>query len=526
MVRKLLIILWLTLNVSAQMQSSLIVMPRNLHFWNNFDRSKIVRVQNNFVNTVEIDSIVFNPGIYTIRLNNFHDFPISLQPGSQFTFEVVQYNYFYLTDSDSLSTINIYNNSETPVIDVVAHQHNYRHGMKGIVSGNVEDSLGVINGASIYFFYNQNLLIDSTKTDDAGNYSISVPTGDYFVAANKDGYYMKFAFDNDSPLGADLITVENNQNVNLDFTLEAEVKTDLDVGGIISDVEAALLKKTIVVVRKGTHTPTKIIAGSEDDLNRSYATMTNTDGSYKISNVKYPGDYYVQAFAPLTIPGYYNSQKTPSVLWQDADSISLSNVQNNIDIVLERDSSYGEGFVEGSVLSNSLNQPVKDALVYVKSEVNNKFYAYNLTSSTGKYSIPVLPYGTYQLVAQKIGAANSISSPFEITTTQDSLTDINLTMVVTSLDKEEQPLTFCLEQNYPNPFNPSTNLEFSLKDASKVKLTIYNILGEEVTTLLNNYLEKGNYHITFNAGNLSSGIYFYELKTGQNKIVKKMNLIR
>lgn len=523
---KLLIFLWLAANLLAQHQGSLNVMPRHLHYFDNFHRTKIVRVQNTGANTVTIDSITFNPRVYTIRLNERRGFPLTLQPESQFTFEVIQYNYFYLTESDSSSKITIYNNSDERAIEIEAHQHNRRFGQMGIVDGSVSDSSGTISEADIYFFYDRNLLIDSVTTDAAGNFSIEIPTGDYFIAANKDGYYMQFAYDKDSPLGADLITVENNQNINVVFTLEKEVETDLDVDGTVTDIETATLKKTIVVIRKGTHTPTKISAGSKDDVNRSYTTITNNDGFYKVNNVKHSGDYYIQAFAPLRLPGYYNSNKSPSVFWQDADSISLFSSLNSIDIVLERDSSYGGGFVEGSVLSNHPNTTINDALVYVISEINNKIYAYNLTSSNGEYSIPVLPYGTYRLLAQKIGIENSISNIFEISSSQDSLSGIDLTLIITSLEDEERSLTFRLDQNYPNPFNPSTNLDFSLKEATEVKLTIYNILGEEITTLLNDYLESGNYHITFNAGNLSSGVYFYELKTGQNKIVKKMNLIR
>lgn len=526
MKNKFVIILMLVLSVSAQGQGSLSVMPHHLHYFDNFNRTRIVRVQNMAMNAITIDSIAYDQNVYTIRLNNYPEFPVNLPAGNQFTFEVVQSNYYFLTESDSSSIITIFNDSDDPTIEIGVHQHTFRWGQKGIISGTVSDSLGAIDSASIYFFYDQTLLIDSTKTDAAGNYTIEIPTGNYYVAAYREGYYMQFAYDKDSPLGADVVAVEHNQNTDVDFTLEEEIETELDLDGTITDLEAAALKKTIVVVRKGIHTPTKIESGAEDDVNRSYTTITNNNGFYKVNNVKYSGSYYVQAFAPLTIPGYYNSQKSPSVFWQDADSIDLKGTLNNIDIVLQRDSSYGAGVVEGSVLSNVSSQPVNDALVYVKSESNNKVYSYNLTSSEGRYRIPVLPYGTYRLIAQKIGVENSLSSPFEITTTQDTLTGIDLTLIVTSLEDENQPLSFRLEQNYPNPFNPSTNLEFSLNESSKVKLTIYNMLGEEVTTLLNDYLEKGNYHITFTAGNLSSGVYLYELQTNENKIVKKMNLIK
>jgi hypothetical protein len=74
------------------------------------------------------------------------------------------------------------------------------------------------------------------------------------------------------------------------------------------------------------------------------------------------------------------------------------------------------------------------------------------------------------------------------------------------------PVTYTLSQNYPNPFNPSTTLEYSIPKASNVKVTVYNILGEVVDLLVNSYQQAGNYKVTWNAGKISSGVYFYELK--------------
>ena len=511
----------------SQPMGDLQVMPRNLNFMNNYDRSKIVHVKNISMNTVTIDSINFNAEIYSIRLNGHQGFPISISADSEFSFEVVQYNYFNLTASDSSSIITIFNNGGEPEISIGAHHHYfYQVGQLGNVTGTVSDSVGILGDASVYFFYDENLLIDSAVTNSNGNFSIDVPRGDYFVSAKKDGYYMQFAYGKDSPLGADVITVKHNESTNLDFILEKEIETNIDVGGTVTDTENATLKKTIVVIRKGTHTPTKISSGSTDDLNRSYSVLTNESGVYKLNNLKYSGDYYVQAFAPLNIPGYYTVDNKPAIYWQDADSISVSNSLSNIDIVVARDSSYGAGVVEGTVLSNNSNSTINDALIYVQSANDSKIYSYNLVSSEGKFSIPVLPYGQYKIIAQKIGLQNTISEPFDITIAKDTVTGIDLIMIVTSVDNPDIQLDFNLQQNYPNPFNPSTNIEFSLNDATDVKLIIYNVLGEKISTLLNNNLQRGNYTIKFNAGDLPSGIYFYELRTNDNRLVKKMNLLR
>jgi hypothetical protein len=84
------------------------------------------------------------------------------------------------------------------------------------------------------------------------------------------------------------------------------------------------------------------------------------------------------------------------------------------------------------------------------------------------------------------------------------------------------PRTFVLRQNYPNPFNPSTNIVFSLPNDAYVTLYVYNVLGQQVDKLVDEYLNAGTYTTQFNARGLSSGIYFYRLEAGDFSEVKRM----
>jgi hypothetical protein len=88
------------------------------------------------------------------------------------------------------------------------------------------------------------------------------------------------------------------------------------------------------------------------------------------------------------------------------------------------------------------------------------------------------------------------------------------------------PLQFTLEQNYPNPFNPSTKIKFGLAENTNVKLSVYNILGELVATLVNNQLAAGFYEVEFDAASLPSGMYVYSIETPTFKEVKKMMLMK
>ncbi len=88
------------------------------------------------------------------------------------------------------------------------------------------------------------------------------------------------------------------------------------------------------------------------------------------------------------------------------------------------------------------------------------------------------------------------------------------------------PMTYSLSQNYPNPFNPVTTIEYSIPAASDVRLEIFNILGQRVTTLINENQQPGEYAIIWDASNMASAIYFYRLTTEEKILTKKMVLIK
>jgi phosphatidylserine/phosphatidylglycerophosphate/cardiolipin synthase-like enzyme len=88
------------------------------------------------------------------------------------------------------------------------------------------------------------------------------------------------------------------------------------------------------------------------------------------------------------------------------------------------------------------------------------------------------------------------------------------------------PTAFSLAQNYPNPFNPTTNFQFSIVNSQLVSLKIYNVLGQEVATLVNELKQPGVYQVTWDAAGLSSGVYYYQLHAGNFTDVKKMLLVR
>lgn len=90
----------------------------------------------------------------------------------------------------------------------------------------------------------------------------------------------------------------------------------------------------------------------------------------------------------------------------------------------------------------------------------------------------------------------------------------------------ESPVQFILEQNYPNPFNPKTKISWQSSVSSQQTLKIYDMLGNEIATLVNEFMEAGKYEVEFNAELLPSGVYYYQLKTGDLSETKKMVLLK
>ncbi|HKJ80801.1 MAG TPA: T9SS type A sorting domain-containing protein [Ignavibacteriaceae bacterium] len=172
------------------------------------------------------------------------------------------------------------------------------------------------------------------------------------------------------------------------------------------------------------------------------------------------------------------------------------------------------------------------------------------TISTNDTIVSKYYYKTAQYGDLAPGKTKFIANPFsfQISSNQDSIEfqidistngevywSVELTINFPTVGIKENvvgvPTKFNLEQNYPNPFNPSTKIKYSIpfvethRDAS-VQLKIYDVLGREVTTIVNETKAPGKYEIEFNASSLSSGVYFYQLKAGKYIQTKKMMLIK
>jgi hypothetical protein len=149
-----------------------------------------------------------------------------------------------------------------------------------------------------------------------------------------------------------------------------------------------------------------------------------------------------------------------------------------------------------------------------------------INSGSADFSPGLTPDGKYLLFSRDDGITRHIywvSSGFI-----DSIRQI-----VTEVSTEEVniPKGKSLLQNYPNPFNPTTTIRYLLNESSKVKLTIYNLLGQKIKILQNAFQNAGEYSVVWDATDdrnnpVSSGIYFYRLDTNEMNFIKKMVLLR
>ena len=147
---------------------------------------------------------------------------------------------------------------------------------------------------------------------------------------------------------------------------------------------------------------------------------------------------------------------------------------------------------------------------------------YSVDPNDTLYGFHIMPDGAF--VKNLIGIIKYKNSEYKL----EPRTNSDFVGEVDAVNRAQSsiPAKFSLSQNYPNPFNPTTTVRYSIPKASLVSLKIYNVLGQEVVTLVNQHQSAGNYTSTFDASRLASGVYFYRLNAGSFNQVKKMLLLK
>lgn len=209
---------------------------------------------------------------------------------------------------------------------------------------------------------------------------------------------------------------------------------------------------------------------------------------------------------------------------QVASDANVGALVNNTYEVEVGDSMQAKVFIPSSELSD-----IETVQIFVLHGNNWDFistdYASSaLTADTWNNLLLVIPEGignTQRIGIQFIGKETSGTSFIYI----DDIT-VGNGKSSTSSEKDEQPMSFELSQNYPNPFNPTTNISFTIPNSGHVTLEVFNMLGQKVATLVDAPKSAGVHTLTFDARNLSSGVYLYRIQAGTFSEIKRMSLIK
>ncbi|MGA7721862.1 MAG: T9SS type A sorting domain-containing protein [Ignavibacteriaceae bacterium] len=204
-----------------------------------------------------------------------------------------------------------------------------------------------------------------------------------------------------------------------------------------------------------------------------------SDPKFKSPGTITSSKYIYGDYNPKTLPGIINGKSSDSVIGEGP----------GIQVGITKFTDLTENFSQTVNFSKIDNLPV-GSLIWDDAQLN----AYNSTVALNAVNAAYIAAGGSQITGTK--EANNL------------------------------PHKYLLLQNYPNPFNPGTNISFALEKSSNVMLTVYNILGQQVATVVNGFMKAGNYTYRFDAGKLASGVYFYRIEAGEFVSVKKMILLK
>ncbi len=353
-------------------------------------------------------------------------------------------------------------------------------------------------------------------TDSLGNYTARVISGKNYIAmASKWGYIPEYFDNKTNPAEADIISISGDTS-GIDFSLAVRPVPQNSISGMVQDSTGAGVPSRIVLIPvRHNGWPQRARFGHTDSL-----------GVYSITEV-YEGDYYVLAL-PFSgyAPSFYKAGVCGMVRWHDADTVNVSGNITGIDICVAPIHNGGVARLSGRVTAPGLGNIDGVNLIALTSD--GRVAGYGLTDANGLYAIDAVSSGSITIFADRDGYVSS-STTRSISASTFNIENVNLTITPvspTSVGGGNVPTSYRLEQNYPNPFNPSTTIEFSIPSAQFVTLKVYNLLGQEVATLVNGLQTAGAHSVRWNASSLSTGFYFYKIEAGKFTQTRKLMLMK
>jgi hypothetical protein len=254
--------------------------------------------------------------------------------------------------------------------------------------------------------------------------------------------------------------------------------------------------------------------GTGEPLSGIYVSLAGL-GTSVFAADKHNNDVYKSTDNGITWSALHSSISSPYSLTATATNVYAGSYGYGVYVSTDNGTSWGTA--AGGPLDGYVNALATDGTaIYAGTD----FGVYCLPSSSGSWG-PVNTGLTLKVTSCLVTGGSLFAGTAGGGVGKRALTELSV-----GPSSNEVPAQFSLSQNYPNPFNPSTTIKFELPKSSTVRLSVFDMLGREVSVLVNDKRNAGDYEVKFDGSNLASGVYFYRLKAGSFVQTRKLLVLR
>ncbi len=418
---------------------------------------------------------------------------MQFQPGSAGYPMTISWNPFQLPDGaftlkdpfgGSIVNVNMKEEGSVEITNTSLNKLVIEYSSSGSVSVSVAEGWNIVSVPLEAADMTVNGLFPTASSNAFGFTSSGYFQTDELV--NGDGYWLKFDSAEDIPVEGS--PVAGNLPVDEGWNLVGPFDYEVTVSGITS-IPAGIISGLFFGYNAG-YTQADVL-----EPGKGYWVKTTAQGELVLNNPA--------KIAPSV------TKETGYLLVQDAAGHSSKIYCGRADfITAEMPPLPPQGIFDARLESGNIGvEASANDLIVISSAV------YPVTISARNTSVNLRDGVNGQMINATISDGDKIV-----------ISDNSISRLVIS--GSEIPVDYALDQNYPNPFNPATTISFSLPVREHVTINVYNMLGQKAATLVNEIRDAGNYNITFDASDLSSGVYFYSINAGSFSATKKMILMK
>ncbi|RPI04860.1 MAG: T9SS C-terminal target domain-containing protein [Ignavibacteriae bacterium] len=281
-----------------------------------------------------------------------------------------------------------------------------------------------------------------------------------------------------------------------------------------------------------------------------YSEFMSSGNGFRVRGLPAAGPYTPISVPVVSLDNWFVRYSSAGFINTSTSSATtfINTTTNSVDFVANAPEKFMTGFTaeaKGVVLASATTESAGNYLNYcvippttgqtivpvaTVSGTTDQLVAWGAEAGTVLYNNAGVVQPT--VVLKKRYAAVGVMGPAYAGLTTDGWNLIKNAITwalesTTSVEQSEnRPTGYTLEQNYPNPFNPSTEIAFTLATGGTTNLSVFNVLGQKVATVVNQSLSAGAHHYTIDASSMTSGVYFYRLESGRFSSMKKMMLVK